>query len=74
MRERRAPAGAALLLAALAACARQAPPPGGPDDRQPPALIAASPDTLAVLPGFDDWVVFTFDEAISDGRDRKSVV
>ena len=67
MRERRAPAGAALLLAALAACARQAPPPGGPDDRQPPALIAASPDTLAVLPGFDDWVVFTFDEAISDG-------
>lgn len=57
---------AALLLAA-AACARIAPPPGGPPDRRPPVLLSTTPDSLRILPGFDDDVEFQFDEVVSEG-------
>jgi hypothetical protein len=58
-------AGAALSLAA--ACAKIEPPPGGPPDTTPPRLVATSPDSLSVLPGFDADVEFRFDEVISEG-------
>ncbi len=52
-------------LAALA-CAQASPPPGGVQDRLPPRIVATTPDTLAVVPGFDGPVVFRFDERISE--------
>lgn len=55
-----------LTLGALA-CAKIEAPPGGPIDRSPPMLRAATPDSLRSLPGFDDAVVFAFDEVISEG-------
>ncbi|MBA3522095.1 MAG: hypothetical protein H0T90_06310, partial [Gemmatimonadales bacterium] len=51
----------------LISCARMEPPPGGPPDTAPPRLIATLPDSLAVVPGFDDDVEFRFDEVISEG-------
>lgn len=56
-----------LVLAVLAACARIEPPPGGPPDNTPPAVLATVPESLAVLPGFDDAVEFRFGEVISEG-------
>lgn len=53
--------------ALLAACARIEAPPGGPPDVAPPQLVAAYPDSLAVLPNFDRDVEFRFDEVISEG-------
>ncbi len=44
-----------------------APPPGGPPDRLAPVLLATFPESVAVLEGFDDWVVFTFNEVIDEG-------
>lgn len=58
---------AALALAAAAGCARIEAPPGGPPDTQPPQLVAVTPESLAVLPDFDDAVEFRFDEVISEG-------
>jgi hypothetical protein len=44
-----------------------APPPGGPPDRAPPMLVSTTPDSVAVVEGFDGWVEFQFDEVISEG-------
>ena len=57
--------GATLLL--LLACAKMEPPPGGPSDFQPPRVVAVRPDSLRVLPGFDDAAEFLFDEVVSEG-------
>lgn len=58
---------AAVWLAALAACARIAAPPGGPPDNRAPILTGTYPESLAVLPDFDDAVEFRFDEVLSQG-------
>ena len=58
--------GAGLLLLAVA-CARIEPPPGGPPDTRPPVLVATTPESLVVLPGFDGDVEFVFDEVVSEG-------
>jgi hypothetical protein len=57
---------ACLLLVAFG-CARMGPPPGAPPDHSPPILIGTIPESLAVLPGFDSWVEFRFDEVVSEG-------
>jgi len=49
------------------ACAKIEAPPGAPPDVAPPHLIATSPESLAVLPGFAGDVTFRFDEVISEG-------
>ena len=54
-------------LALAVACAKMEPPPGGPPDATPPRLVAVSPDSMSVLPGFDGDVEFRFDEVISEG-------
>lgn len=56
-----------LPLCLLLACANVQPPPGGPPDAAAPELVAAVPESLAVLPGFDDDVEFRFSEVISEG-------
>ncbi len=58
---------AAVLAALAGGCAKIEPPPGGPPDATPPRLIAVVPDSMSVLPGFDDDVEFRFDEVISEG-------
>ncbi len=57
----------ALALGLLLGCAKIEAPPGAPPDLVAPKLIATSPDSLAVLPGFGGDVSFTFDEVISEG-------
>ncbi len=60
----------ALLLlcsSALVSCANVQPPPGGPPDAVAPELVAAVPDSLAILPGFDADVEFRFSEVIAEG-------
>lgn len=57
----------AAVLFFLVACARIEPPPGGPPDAEPPQLLATYPDSLVVLPTFDDEVEFRFDEVVSEG-------
>jgi len=52
---------------ALAACARVVPPAGGPTDLAPPVVIAAIPESVSVLQGFDGEVEFHFDEVVSEG-------
>ena len=54
------------LLVLAAACAAAQEPPGGPPDVTPPALVAVRPDSAAVLPGYRDPAVFTFDEVINE--------
>ena len=63
----RSPVTALGFLLALAACARVAPPPGGPTDLAPPRLLATTPESLTVLPGFKAEVAFRFDEVVSEG-------
>jgi hypothetical protein len=58
---------AALGLGALLACAKVELPPGAPPDVSPPHLISASPESLAVLPGFTGDVTFRFNEVIAEG-------
>ena len=58
-------AGAGLL--ALVACAKIEAPPGAPPDLVPPRLVSTSPESLAILPGFNGDVTFRFDEVISEG-------
>jgi hypothetical protein len=54
------------LLILATACAAAQEPPGGPPDVTAPALRAIRPDSGAVLPGFDDPVVFAFDEVVTE--------
>ncbi len=68
MARQRFPAPALALVALAVACARIAPPPGGPPDFIAPRLVATVPESLAVLPGFDGWVEFAFDEVVDQGR------
>jgi hypothetical protein len=65
---------AALAVLALAACAHAYPPPGGERDTAPPRLIETVPAPLAVVPGFDDAVVFRFDERISERNFSETLV
>ena len=58
---------AALGLGALLGCAKVELPPGAPPDVSPPQLISASPESLAVLPGFSGDVTFRFNEVIAEG-------
>jgi hypothetical protein len=55
------------VSACTVACARIEPPPGGPIDRQAPRLLAIFPDSMAVVPGFDEDVSFSFNEVVSEG-------
>ncbi len=55
------------LAAVMAACARIAAPPGGPPDFAAPRLLGTVPESVAVLPGFDGWAEFRFDEVVSEG-------
>lgn len=57
-------AAAGIVLAA--ACAKPLSPPGGETDRLPPRLLTSTPETSAVVPGFDGAVVFAFDERVSE--------
>lgn len=68
---RRWAAGAFLLAAA---CAHQVAPSGGPEDRAGPVLIASSPDSVAVVPGYRDPVAFLFDERVSERGLREAVL
>ena len=56
-----------VLLGVLFGCAKIEAPPGAPPDAVPPHLVSATPESLAVLPGFTGDVVFRFDEVISEG-------
>ncbi len=56
-----------LLLAIVwIACARPYPPPGGEPDQLAPAIIATTPEPLAIVPDFTGPVIFQFDERISE--------
>jgi Bacterial Ig-like domain len=61
---RQAPRLGLLILATACALAQE--PPGGPPDFTPPVLLAVSPDSAAILPGFHDPVVFSFNEVINE--------
>lgn len=65
---------ALLSVAAVLACARPLPPPGGETDRDPPRLVATTPEDRAIVPGFDDKVVFHFDERIGERGARDAVL
>lgn len=54
------------LLVLATACAAAQEPPGGPPDFSPPVVREIRPDSLAIVPGFDDPVVFAFDEVIQE--------
>lgn len=56
----------ALALLAIAGCARATQPPGGPVPEAPPAVIAATPDTFAVIEPFDGPVRIEFERRISE--------
>ncbi len=66
--------GAAATTWSLAGCANVAAPPGGPPDSLPPVLISVRPDSFAILPEFDERVVFEFDESISERGIEAAVV
>ncbi len=57
----------ALLPLLLWACANVQPPPGGPPDAVPPELVSTVPESLAILPDFNDDVEFRFSEVVSEG-------
>ncbi|HEX8393045.1 MAG TPA: Ig-like domain-containing protein, partial [Longimicrobium sp.] len=65
-------AAAAAVLAG-AACATIQAPPGGPEDKQAPQLVAARPDTNAILTSWRGPVVFAFDESLSEAGVDSSV-
>ena len=59
-------AGAVVIgLASVASCASPGMPPGGPPDRDPPALVAVTPETLAVGVRATS-VVYRFDEVVNE--------
>jgi hypothetical protein len=63
---------AAFLLSA--ACAHQVAPTGGPEDKTGPLLLASSPDSMAVVPGFRGPVAFLFDERVSERGLREAIL
>jgi hypothetical protein len=56
----------AAAVGLIGGCASMQLPPGAPFDPDPPVLLAAQPDSGAVLSGFDDDVEFRFDEVITE--------
>ena len=54
------------VLILLTACARLSNPSGGPVDRIGPQVVETVPDTFAVVEAFDDVILITFDERISE--------
>ena len=59
-------AGAVVIgLASVSACASPGMPPGGPPDRDPPAIVAITPETLAVGVRATS-VVFRFNEVVNE--------
>ena len=56
-----------VLMAVVVGCARMGPPPGAPPDFAAPVLLSTLPESVSVLPNFDGWVEFQFDEVISEG-------
>lgn len=62
-----------LLLLVLTACARPYPPTGGEDDREPPRVLSTTPVHESVVPGFNQKVIFEFDETLSE-RGMQDVV
>ena len=60
-------AAAGLALVMLVACAKVEPPPGAPPDLSPPHLVSATPESLAILPGYTGDVTFRYNEVIAEG-------
>lgn len=56
-----------LALATVVGCARMGAPPGAPPDFAAPVLLGTYPESIMVLPNYDGWVEFRFDEVISEG-------
>lgn len=54
-------------LGILLACAKIEAPPGAPPDLSPPYLVSATPESLAVLPGYTGDVTFRYNEVIAEG-------
>jgi hypothetical protein len=70
-------AGVITLVAVLllSGCAKAYAPPGGEQDRTPPRLVSTTPEALAVVPGFNQPIVFTFDETLAEqGINNATVV
>ena len=53
-------------IASAVSCARPAAPPGGDQDRSAPRVIATTPASDSIVPGFSGSVVFHFDEKLSE--------
>jgi hypothetical protein len=53
-------------VAAALACAAIQEPPGGPPDTTPPAIVAVSPDSGAVIPGWRDAAIIRFNEVVDE--------
>jgi hypothetical protein len=66
--------GRLLVVIGLVACARALPPPGGAADREQPRVVSTKPEQQAVVPGFNEEVVFTFDETLSERGVRDAVM
>lgn len=62
------------ILALVASCAKPFSPPGGVQDRTPPRLVSTTPAALAVVPQFNDKIVFQFDETLSERGVNDAVV
>lgn len=65
---------AALAILVAGGCARAYPPPGGERDETPPRLIGTVPEALAVVPDWNEAVVFRFDERLSERNFSESLV
>lgn len=61
-------------VAIIASCAKPFSPPGGTQDRTPPRLVSTTPAALAVLPQFNDKIVFQFDETLAERGVNDAVV
>ncbi|MEJ7808913.1 MAG: Ig-like domain-containing protein [Gemmatimonadaceae bacterium] len=55
-----------LALAAAIGCASQGYPPGGPEDSEAPVIVSVRPDSGALNTRPRDWMVFAFDEVLSE--------
>ena len=64
----------AATLIILTACAQIEMPPGGPEDRVPPYVLEQRPDSMAVVPGWNEPVVFRFNERISEQGVEEAVM